>query len=246
VCGITFKKLEKLKIPSYGLFWADLRKDFPTCEHAAPLEPNPDSVDPATGLPLPRIWLIGKTENDLLQLQNDRILYNWRKIRPHDQYPRYHSVVQKFKGHLSVFIELLDRDDLGSFRPLSCELTYVNHLVKGEGWQSVGDLKDLFPDLGWRSGQRFLPDPTGLGWKMAFDMEQNLGKLTVTLNHGTRKIDAVPILVLQLTAQGSSSNESLDAVWDWFNQAHEWIVRGFADLTDPDVQDRLWNRTVKI
>ena len=31
-------------------------------------------------------------------------------------------------------------------------------------------------------------------------------------------------------------------MWNWFDLAHEWIVRGFADLTTEKIQQNIWRR----
>jgi|SRR5688572_4865148 len=241
-CGVVFRRLDKMKIPHYGRLWERLRDNYPTCEHAPPIEVSPDAVDATTGLPLPRIWLVGKTGNDLIQIQNDRILYNWRKTRSADLYPRFQSVIENFKTSLTTFIDFLMENDLGSFAPLNCELTYVNHLVKGEGWRSPAEIPNLFPDLQWRSGRRFLPEPSSLAWTAVFPMEEDFGTLSVKLNQGTRKTDALPVLVLQLTANGLGADRSVAAIWKWFEGAHRWIVCGFADLTSTTAQSEIWKR----
>ena len=75
VCGISFKKIEKLKAPHFGLFWQKLRSDYPKCQHAAPLgfpsKPLDFDVDPEFPFPFPRIWFINEKEDGLIQLQNN-------------------------------------------------------------------------------------------------------------------------------------------------------------------------------
>ena len=39
------------------------------------------------------------------------------------------------------------------------------------------------------------------------------------------------MLILQITATGLGADKSNDALWKWFEIAHEWIVCGFTDLT---------------
>ena len=78
VCGARFAALERFMVPHIGLFWDSVRKDFPNCEHAAPLSVDLSVLDAATGLPIPRIWLINRSEDRLIQLQKDVFFYNWR------------------------------------------------------------------------------------------------------------------------------------------------------------------------
>jgi len=71
--------------------------------------------------------------NGLIQLQNNRFFYNWRKMHADEPYPRYGSVVKKFKANLELFQRFLEEEKLGPFSPTECELTYINHILKGEG-----------------------------------------------------------------------------------------------------------------
>jgi hypothetical protein len=47
-----------------------------------------------------------------------------------------------------------------------------------------------------------------------------------------------PVLVLNLTARGFAEC----GLKDWFDMAHERIVRTFADLTGPSIQKTIWKR----
>lgn len=51
-----------------------------------------------------------------------------------------------------------------------------------------------------------------------------------------------PIILFELTARGMPKDTSLDAMWEWFDLAHVWIVKGFADLTSTDVRKNIWKQ----
>ena len=240
VCGISFETIEKFKGPHLGLFWQKVRKKFPLCEHAQRLESTPPKIDFKDYLP--RMWFINEDQNMLIQLQNNKFFFNWRKIQKDEAYPRYKTIIKHFKTNLRIFHEFLEEENLGSVKPEKCELTYINHIPKGEGWNSLGDISEVFRDFTWSSGQRFLPSPVGIGGQALFALPNDNGRLNVTLQHGERKIDKHPMLILQITATGLGANKSNDVVWEWFNVAHEWIVCGFTDLTGATIQKDIWQR----
>lgn len=247
VCGINFNKIKDFKAAHFGLFWQKLRSDYPKCQHASPLgfPPKPPDldVDPEFPFPLPRIWFINEKENGLIQLQNDRFLYNWRKILPDEVYPRYRMVISDFKTNLNIFKTFLEEEGLGSISPIECELTYVNHIPKGEGWESAGDIHDVLSDLGWRSDvERFLPEPRNLGWRASFVLPEDGGRLNVQLEQKIRQFDKKPLFVLKLIARGLGADKTEDAIWNWFDLAHKWIVCGFTDLTNTKIQTEIWQR----
>jgi uncharacterized protein (TIGR04255 family) len=243
VCGLIFKGIAALKIPHIGLLWQRFRDDFPTCEHAEPLEVSEDNVDLVTGLPWPRVWLIGKQENDLIQVQRDRIYYNWRKIGQADNYPRYKHIVNNFKKVLGVFKDFIHELGLGPVTVNRCELTYINHIPRGQGWGAIADLGKVFPEFQWQQEEKtFLPSPSTVSCQLMFRLPEDKGQLMASLRYATRKIDQLPIFVLEISARGLGPDKSMDAVWSWYKVAHEWIVRGFADLTTAEVQENVWKR----
>ncbi len=245
VCGLKFEPLEKLKIPHIGQFWEKVRKDFPNCEHALPLGLGSDliNIDPSTGFPVPRVWLINRADDRLIQLQRDAFFYNWRKRKSQKRCPRYQQIIKKFKRNLNIFEKYLEESEIGVVRPTECELTYVNHITREHGWQSVSELGKFIPDLAWRSARkRFLRELTRVAWNGIFSLPDEQGRLNVKLEETVRKADDTPMLVLQLTARGIGAEKSPIALWNWFSVAHEWIVRGFADLTSLEVQNEVWER----
>jgi len=127
--------------------------------------------------------------------------------------------------------------------PVQYELTYRNHIVAPEDWPGLGGIAKVFPDLAWRTNEnRFLPAPTDMKWDCSFEMPGQQGRLHVSLKHGFRKQDKKRVLVLDLTARGMGSDDTRPAQEEWFAMAHEWVVRGFVDLTSEDAQRSYWGK----
>lgn len=239
-CGILFDKIETFRAHHFGLFWNKIKKDFPICEHATrTMAAVPRPMDVTNYMP--KIWFISQEQNKLIQLQDDCLFYNWRKTQQDETYPSYGKIIKSFKSNLNKFGKFLEEQGLGLISHRECELTYVNIIPKGKDWKNFGDR--IFRDFAWGADKRFLPEPIGIGWQAIFPLENNKGQLTATLQTKERKSDKKSILVLQISAKGSGSDKAIDAVWDWFETAHEWIVRGFTDLTDEKIQNEIWQRT---
>ncbi|MCF8051073.1 MAG: TIGR04255 family protein [Desulfobacterales bacterium] len=221
---------------------AKVRKEFPICEHAQRLDliapPQLDLINY-----MPRTWFINKEKNMLIQVQDDIFYFNWRRIKQDEPNPRYNIILKKFKDNLKKSKQFLQDEGLGEVRPKRCELTYNNQIPMGDGWKSLSDIGKIFRDLSWSSRKRFLPLPNRLGWQGHFSLPENLGRLDATITHAERRVDKHPLLVLQLSAKGLGEDKSFGAAWKWFSVAHEWIVRGFADLTEAAVQKDVWRRT---
>jgi uncharacterized protein (TIGR04255 family) len=251
VCGILFKSISTLLSPHIGLLWEKYKSEYPECREVAPLDPVVEQFEEPPRMtleignvpPLPRIWFVSKEGNGVVQVQRDRFLHNWRKIKPEDEYPRYHEVKEMFKDRLSQFESFLSENKLGVIEPLQYEMTYINHILLGEGWDSLSEIGSVFPDFAFRTDKsRFLPEPSSVNWRTTFTLPENAGRMHVTTRHARVRDTGRPLLVLELTVRGAGTDSSPEAMWRWFDVAREWIVRGFEDLTGEEVQKNIWKK----
>lgn len=247
VCGIHFESINSLYAPHLGLLWEEFKSDYPSCQEAAPLAPiieqfdgeKPISFDFHEKPPLPRIWFIHKNDNGIIQVQRDKFLHNWRKVRPEDEYPRYPIVIEMFKDKLSKFESFLANNQFGKLKPIQYEMSYINHIWEGEGWANLSEIGKVLPDYSYRaSKERFLPEPERINWHTSFLLPNKAGRMHVTIRNGKRKDDGKPMISLDLTVRGISDK----GMESWFKLAREWIVCGFADLTGEEIQRKVWRR----
>ena len=252
-CGVLFEPIAGLLNAYLGLLWEKYRAQYPICQEAPPLmptiekfdgeEPNPQAVFDGTAL-LPRTWFVEAKQTGLVQIQRDRFLVNWRKMAQSDSYPRYHTVIQNFRDGFTTFAEFIAEHQLGEIRPLQFELTYVNHIPQGEGWNSMADIGKLFPDFSWRDiSSRHLPPLENIDWNSSFVLPEKQGRLHARIQSAKRIEDDHKLIVLHLTARGIGNNPINEGMFQWFELARNWIVRGFADLTGEEVQKTVWRRT---
>ena len=250
VCGVQFASLAKLYIPHFGELWKRF-PDYTDCSEAPTLLPTIERFDVPSSLdvqglaeiPLPRVWFTQRDENGLIQVQRDRFLHNWRKVRPTDEYPRYGRVKKLFQEHLSTFEKFLSDLNIGTLVPRQYEMTYVNHILKGEGWEDLADLGRVFPDFLWNlRDDRFLNVPDGHNYRVNFLFPDKTSRLYATIRSAERRPDKHPLLLFELTVRGLPVDASREAMWKWFDVAREWIVRGFADLSGEEIQQKVWRR----
>jgi uncharacterized protein (TIGR04255 family) len=251
VCGVLFNPFQLLFAPHLGLLWEKYKSEYPNCREVPPLppvieqfeEPPKMELQIADVPPLPRVWFMHVSDNGIIQVQRDRFLHNWRKVRPEDEYPRYHKVIEMFRDRLSRFESFLEENKLGIIEPLQYEMTYINHILQGVGWTKMNEIGNVFPDFTLRaSEQRFLPEPEGINWRTMFVLPDRAGRLHVTIRRGIHRDSGLSMLLLDLTVRGMGSDKSSEGMWAWFDLAHEWIVRGFADLTGKEVQKKIWRQ----
>jgi uncharacterized protein (TIGR04255 family) len=242
VCGMRFNTPDKLRIPHIGLLWEKFRADYPIIQHAAPIASVKGEivVDMTTGMPIPRVWFINKLDDQLVQFQSDRFYFNWR--RRQDDYPRYDYVIKNFEDVLNNITIFFDEFEFGELSPIEYELSYINHIPEGQGWNTIDDLPNIFLDYNWEKiKDRFLPKPNKVAWNKEFLFPEKMGNLVVSLKQAIRTEDKVPLLILELKTRGIDESAKIEGIRKWFDLAHEWIVRGFTDLTTPEIQ-KIWER----
>lgn len=252
VCGVLFQELEGLRGAHLGKLWDKLQPEYTAVREVPPLAPTIEVFGdrPAHQLrftdvpPLARTWFMTPSENGIVQIQRDRFLHNWKKVAPADEYPRYSKVIEMFWKRLATFCEFLDEYEIGAVRPVQYEMTYVNHILQGDGWNSADEIGHVFPDFMCQQTEgRFLPAPDQINWRTAFPLPEQKGRLHAVVRHTKRAHDEKPLLLFELSARGFPGDEGATARTEWFDLAHEWIVRGFTDLTSERVRKDIWRQT---
>lgn len=237
VCGMRIRPIDKLLIPHIGLIWNKFKSDYPNIQHAKVLSSPKGEIpiDKVSGLPIPRVWFINSSEDQLIQFQIDRFYFNWRKRK--DDYPRYKHVISNFEKAYGIIGAFLDEFNLGELEPLEYELSYINHIPKGDGWETLDDLSNVFSDFTWKKvNSSFLPSPEEFSWEAQFPLPEQKGVLSTIFKKGIRAEDELPVLVCQLKAIGFDNN---DTARNWFDLAHKWIVQGFTEITTKKMH-KIW------
>jgi uncharacterized protein (TIGR04255 family) len=242
VYGVRFTPLKDWALPHIGAFWQRVAEEFPRCEHAPPIG-DPLVIDPAVGAPLPRVWLINVSDDRLIQLQPGRFLFNWRHREDVGSYPHYPDLSKEFFTLFRQFREFAAEHKLEDIEVVDFELTYINHIPEQEGWGFPEQLGRVIGQLEWHDSRyRFLPRPSAINWQARFPFKEHQGELVVKLKPVRRTKDDKPLLVLEMSTRGQPAEAAIDDVAHWFSHAHEWIVRGFEDLTSDEAQKELWGK----
>jgi hypothetical protein len=195
--------------------------------------------------PVPRVWFLNEPGSELIQVQPDRFIHNWRKLQGLDPYPRYEPIRDKFRDEAGVLEEFLREEKLGTLVVNQCEVTYVNHIEPASVWERHGEVDRAFVMCSGLRAASFLPSPEDVALRMRFvipDLAGNpIGRLHAVVQPAWKKPDNSPILTLNLTARGAPIGEGIEGAFAFFDLGRNWIVNGFADLTTPDMQ-RMWER----
>lgn len=259
--SLQFKPLELLRSPHLGLLWSAFRDGgFSRVEDHGELEPAFEDFDAKPSLrvgirmqafsdapPLPRVWFLNEAQNELLQFQRDRFIVNWRQGAEAEPYPRYASIRNRFRSAFDTLVGFLKSEKLGEIFPTQCELTYVNHMPAGQGWEQLGDVERVA--MVWKNmySDSYLSVPEDVAFGMRHRMHDEkgspLGRLYITFHPAIRATDGTSIFAMNLTARGEPKPANLEGSLNLFDLEHEWIVRGFASVTSPQMHE-IWGRRV--
>jgi uncharacterized protein (TIGR04255 family) len=250
--GLQFEPLPRLDTPAIARFWfEDIRSRFPEWTSAPALPPTIEWF----GVPgQPRLifgWGPGQmagrsifqdqSKKELLQLQQDRFVRNWKKAGADDTYPRYEKIRASFIDELNALRRFIAEQKLGDLVPTQCEVTYVNHIPLQEARElgQVGFVVSAWS--GQFSDNRLsAPETVEIATHHAIVVDGNaIGRLHIAISPGY--LDSGPLLVLTLTARGRPAGPSDHQILDFLNLGREQIVRGFASITTPQMHTR-WGR----
>ena len=250
--GVEFARLPGFGLPYFGLYWNAIRQDYPTFETYGPIASQPERFGAARFLvkkprvelltePEVRCWFIHASGDRLLQLQADRFIHNWRKQAAGGQYPRYETLRPCFEAEWRRFLAFLAANGLPEPTVTQCDVTYVNHLEVGHGWKSMADVGRVFPFINSGKGFPFIGAPETATLNMHFVIPPEQGRLRASVQHARRVADGTELLQFTLAARGAPKSSSWEDIAEWFDLGREWVVRGFADLTSPEMH-QVWGR----
>ncbi len=252
VLSAQFERIQGLRAVHWGLFWRRLKDRFPTTEERPPLHPVferfPDPLPAgnvrfeAIEMPeLPRLWLHNAEQTELIQVQSDRFITNWRKRAETDPYPHYEPVIKPtFDRDFAEFKAFLSEEELGSVRVNQCEVTYVNHIVSGEGWDQFGEADQVFSFLRGPSAAHYPGRAEDFSAHLRFPITHGgsspIGRLHVNIQPAFRGVDGRPMYVMNMTARGQFGPDTA-----FFDIGRRWIVESFEQLTTSRMHE-VWRK----
>jgi uncharacterized protein (TIGR04255 family) len=190
------------------------------------------------------MWFLNDDGTELVQVQQDRFIRNWRKKEESDQYPRYHRLRDSFRKDFESFCQVAAEQQWGSVEPNQCELTYVNVIPAGEGWNYHGELEKVVTVFSARYSDDYLGIPeevaVNVNYVLRDDAGNPIGRLRIGAIPIFRATDNLPAIRLTLTARGMPG-DGVDGVYRFFDRGRESIVRGFTSITT-DGMHKFWER----
>lgn len=255
--SLQFEPISKLKGPAIGLLWGKFKDEYPVVEEHPALDPVIEQfgIDAVPNVklkfqvfdspPPSRVWFVNESGNELIQVQQDRFVHNWRKVKETDEYPRYSNLRRKLISDLDVFRGFVQDEQLGEMRFNQSEVTFVNVIVSGEGWERHGQLDNVLTIHSGTYSDDFFKEPenvqTALRYVIPGEGDTPRGRLHITVAPVVTLKEKKPAFNLTITARCTPDGSVEDAI-SCLDLGHRWIVKGFASITTEEMH-RVWGRT---
>jgi uncharacterized protein (TIGR04255 family) len=193
--------------------------------------------------PLPRTWFLNEAGDRLVQIQHDRLVFNWRKAEAGEEYPRYPFMRQTFEVELTGYLDYLNERGLVPPTRFSGEVAYVNTITAGEVWKRHPEADRVFSQWRWPSGVTAEAEDVRFAQRFVFPNREGekTGRLYVQADPVFSLDTGEPAFNLTLTARGGGSPDLTDLL-DFFDAAREQIVVCFDAMTTPEMH-RVWEKT---
>lgn len=251
--GVQFEPIRGFRQGHIGLFWDEIRVDYPTALDQPRLETPVESFDEALigpsfqleltdSPPVHRAWFVSADESLLVQVQDDRLIHNWRHRG--GEYPRFEPLLELFWSHFEKYAARLAETGLTVPTVQQAEVTYIN-------WIPATAMSDLFrpssaaeldlPGVG--------PQPDAQRWSARYpirDEEALVGRLAVEAQPGRRVESGKVATGFQLAFTFRApvpKNAARDSISGLLLLGRNAIVRTFTEVTTPTRHEE-WGRRV--
>jgi uncharacterized protein (TIGR04255 family) len=205
-------------------FYQKVKKDYPVVRENPPLPSiisnlnKPDQTRILQGFNSRRFFISTKGDK-LIQLQTDRLLFNWRKNNASEEYPKFTNVLEDF---LKIY-ELLSNDiKTASSKINQLEITFIDHISLKDFELNSYKLSDIFTQF------NFSQELRSFDCNLSFPQESINGNLNLSIKTAVNIADQNKIIVCESTCRGNkTSTETHQA---WFQKAHAILLECFIDL----------------
>ncbi len=234
--------LLNLRNEHIGLFWAKIKKDFPVVEQQPSTSFELNAAEP---FPMPRYWFIAKDEINLIQIQKNAFMFNWRRRK--NAYPQFHKHIKPgFDKYYGLFSEFIQEEANTQPPPIDfCELSYINILERCEYWVGPQDTAKVIPSFSiLNPGMEDLHPPVfncNFTYGVSADTQLHIG-----IRNGIKdQQQDAPVLLFEIKAFGRLGQVEKPRADEWFERAHAAIIKCFLEMTSPDIQKRFWKPVEK-
>jgi uncharacterized protein (TIGR04255 family) len=241
VLGVRFSPIQGWNVFHYGLLLPKFKEEYPKQQLRPPLgavttiQVSTDNEEFAH-FPV-RAWFINQDDTQLVQVQNDCFIRNWRKTAATPDYLHYDVIRPLFQRDWAIFRDFLKEQNLPPNPAVwQCEVTYINQFVRGKDWNDYKDLQTLYPAWKGLASDGLFDRPETLMFSLSYALPQGAGSLQFVSQPGIRRSDGAEIIQLTITALGRPKGSDESDIMEWLDIGRSSVVRGFAGFTGEDAQ----------
>jgi uncharacterized protein (TIGR04255 family) len=248
--GVLFERLDGFRQAHFGRFWSLIADEYPGTVDRERIESGVEPLVPGPirrslgfklieSAPTDRAWFVSADNTRLIQLQDDRLLVNWR--RAGSEYPRFEAIRDEFEARFVQFGRLAADEGIGPLAPLQVEVSYFNRIVgakPAEFLRSAPALDlaalGLTPSDDVIVSRALVPGADG----------RPVAALTAEVQPLPLDVDGEPTAAYQFALsyrQPLGSEDPGAEIQAALLQGRDTIVRSFSELTSTTMHER-WER----
>lgn len=249
--GIQFDGLANYTSLAAADFRTLLGSEFPVVEEHPPLDPTFETFGPGDSklsnlrleliqAPItPRFFFVSADRTELVQLQRDRLFFNWRQTERRETYPRYAYVRDRLKAQLLRLQEWARETKLGIVNPTQCEALYLNRMPLQDASGEQCGLSHIFP---WFSGLAGTTEDGVFTYRRRLlnDANEPVARLFFNMRYGTDE-EGRREAQLFLIVRGRPDDSSTDGCLNFIDAARAVIVHTFTEITSTEAH-KMWDR----
>ncbi len=231
-CGIQFDLIDWDFLSEHQIY-NEVKREFNTVEKHPPLAQAFDKLSKSatntmnTLPPFFRYYFLNDNKDKLIQLQNGRYLFNWRKTPDRKNVYPHFSVVYKefFENWKKVSAILSKKND--KLKVNQFELTKVNHFFLDDFGIDKGEFYEVMTIF---KNSNLLKKSDVVDTRFAMPIPELNGHISVTSKTANRNKDKKDIIVMELTVRGLNEIENIE---NWFlvsnNKINEIFLESITD-----------------
>ncbi len=233
VIGIQLNESKISNVFLFDVFYNHFKKSFPIIEEQPYLNSILESKD---GEVLnanlnqfsTRKFFLGQDQNKLIQIQNNRILFNWRAINTNIEYPNYDNVISDFLEIFNFIDSNLDiKSAINQF-----EFTYVDHISLNNLNKNSLKFSDLINIINVDK------EIGAINANFNFWENEIGGNLIVSIKSARKVPNTEKIFILETSCRGFKEFTEIKM---WYDKAHEILINYFETITTSKAKE-LWQK----
>jgi len=249
VLGAQFSRLSAYRTAHAGVFWKSYldASEWPTIAEAIRVDDQFERFGeermwgPLGGMRLltsieaQRTQFTSADQHRMIQIQDSRFLYNWQKAGTEEAYATFDNTKPAFTKLYSDFRKFSESSGLGQIEENQWEITYINHITKGELWNRPEDWNSIFPWFNFPKTIEAAPDTVRSEWSLV--IPENRGRLYVNVALARTSIGGPETLIVTMSARGPVSPKTSESVSVGLEIGHDFIVRSFRAMASRKALD---------